>query len=231
MCANIFTYFSIFRHAGASANSPWHPTRSGRALDAESALEMQFLVKSVTNQHWIMFGSPFSLHLTLLAVPFELTLKRRSELASSNLGSKFQHRSCRFLGLSASTHSDLEASTLSTPCLLYDVCQNYVSSTNHALNEESIGVRGAQVSPSAPVQLIWLKFKQGREVLEIEDQEGKWWQAKKADGTLGRSTHLRTAPNSTKTVLTYIQTAMSYRRSKMASNSAPQLTSVVRFCR
>jgi hypothetical protein len=36
-------------------------------------------------------------------------------------------------------------------------------------------------SPDDPTEL---SFQKG-EVLEIEDQAGKWWQAKKADGTAG----------------------------------------------
>jgi hypothetical protein len=45
----------------------------------------------------------------------------------------------------------------------------------HLLNTADSG------SPGDPNEL---SFGQG-EVLEIEDQEGKWWQARKADGTLG----------------------------------------------
>nr|GAT55424.1 predicted protein [Mycena chlorophos] len=36
-------------------------------------------------------------------------------------------------------------------------------------------------SPDDPEELSFLKG----EILEIEDQQGKWWQAKKADGSFG----------------------------------------------
>ncbi|KAJ7924204.1 hypothetical protein B0H13DRAFT_1204978 [Mycena leptocephala] len=57
---------------------------------------------------------------------------------------------------------------------------------NEADTEEEFPLRARALhaysgSPDDPNELA---FEKG-EVLEIEDQEGKWWQAKKADGTLG----------------------------------------------
>jgi len=50
--------------------------------------------------------------------------------------------------------------------------------------EVLIRARARHAYKGSPEDPNELSFAKG-EILEIEDQEGKWWQAKKADGTLG----------------------------------------------
>ncbi|KAJ6488435.1 hypothetical protein DFH09DRAFT_1339145 [Mycena vulgaris] len=50
--------------------------------------------------------------------------------------------------------------------------------------EPPLRARALHAYHGSPEDSTELSFAKG-EILEIEDQEGKWWQAKKADGTLG----------------------------------------------
>ncbi|KAJ7824499.1 hypothetical protein B0H13DRAFT_2681180 [Mycena leptocephala] len=76
-------------------------------------------------------------------------------------------------------------SPLSIPALEEPAAQN---DTESDLSMEEVvalpRARALHAYSGSPGDPNELSFGQG-EVLEIEDQEGKWWQARKADGTLG----------------------------------------------